>query len=780
MNPIESQILPMIPLRGLTLFPRVTLHFDVGRPRSVAALNAAMQADQLVFLTAQKDIRTEDPTEKDVYAVGVVAEIRQVLKLPDGNLRVLVEGKYRAKVLGSEEGKDFPLYRVAELPLKPRRAIDPDYVSALVRAARSMFEQYAENAPRLPKDVVLNVLAVEEPEELTECVAGYVQLRYDRKQAILEQSDPVRRLELLVTALENENEVLSLEHGILERVRENIDKNQREYFLREQMKVIADELGEGEDVLDEAAAYRKKLDALILPEDTRALFQREIDKLRKMPPMSHESTVIRNYLDWVFALPWNRETKDRIDIARAAKLLDRDHFGLEKVKERILELLAVRKLAPDVHGQIICLVGPPGTGKTSVARSIAQALGRKYVRASLGGVRDEADIRGHRRTYIGAMPGRIISAIKTAGTCNPLFLLDEVDKLGSDFHGDPSSALLEVLDPEQNSSFVDHYIEAPFDLSRVLFIATANTTETIPAPLLDRMEVIELSSYTREEKFQIARQYLLPRQRRANGLTGRNFVLQDETLYGLIDWYTREAGVRRLERVIASLCRKAAKKIVAGETTRCAISAEDLIPLLGPHRYKPETAGERDEVGVVTGLAWTQVGGETMPVEAAVLPGTGKLELTGSLGDVMKESAHAAISCIRARTGALSVDPDFYKNRDIHIHVPEGAVPKDGPSAGVTMATAVVSALTGRPVRRDVAMTGEITLRGRVLAIGGLREKTMAAYRCGIRTVVIPEANLPDLDEVAPVVKEHLTFVSASTLDDALRVALAEETSPEN
>ena len=762
----------MIPLRGLTMFPHITLHFDVGRPRSIAALNAAMQSDQLVFLTAQKDVRTEEPVRKDVYGIGVVAEIRQVLKLPEGNLRVLVEGRFRARTLRAEEGKDYPVYTVAEAPLRQRGSVDPDYVAALIRALHDQFELYCENAPRIPKDVMLNAAAAEEPEELTECITGYIQLRYDRKQVILEQSDPIRRMEQLVTMLENENDVLGIEHSILDRVRENIDKGQREYFLREQMKVIAEELGEGEDVLDEAASYKKKLDALTLPADTRTLFQREIDKLRKMPPMSHESTVIRNYLDCVLTLPWEKETKDRIDIDRAARLLDRDHYGLEKVKERILELLAVRKLAPDVHGQIICLVGPPGTGKTSIARSIAQAIGRKYVRASLGGVRDEADIRGHRRTYIGAMPGRIIAAIRTAGVRNPLFLLDELDKLGSDFHGDPSSALLEVLDPEQNSAFVDHYVEAPFDLSGVLFIATANTTETIPPALLDRMEVIELPSYTREEKFQIARQYLLPRQRKENGLNGRCFTVRDDALYGLIDWYTREAGVRRLERVIASLCRKAAKKIVAGETAHVTVAADDLIPLLGPHRCKPDTAGERDEVGVVTGLAWTQVGGETMPVEAAVLPGSGKLELTGSLGDVMKESAHAAISCIRARTEELGIDPDFYKNRDIHIHVPEGAVPKDGPSAGVTMATAVVSALTGRPVRRDVAMTGEITLRGRVLAIGGLREKTMAAYRCGIRTVVIPEENLPDLDEVAPVVKEHIAFVPAAKLDTVLDTAL--------
>lgn len=764
----------MIPLRGLTLFPRVTLHFDVGRPRSIAALNAAMQSDQFVFLTAQKDVRVEEPVQKDVYAIGVVAEIRQVLKLPDGNLRVLVEGKYRARALRSEEGENYPVYTVAEAPLRSRGSVDPEYTAALARAVRSLFERYCENAPRLPKDVALNVLAVEDPEELTEYVAGYVQLRYDRKQSVLEQSDPVRRMELLLTVLENENELLGMEHDILERVHDNIDKGQREYFLREQLRVITEELGDGEDVQSEAAAYQKQLDALTLPDDTRALFQREIGKLGKMPPMSHESTVIRNYLDCVLALPWNCTTKDRIDLERAEKILNRDHYGLEKVKERILEMLAVRKLAPDVRGQIICLVGPPGTGKTSVARSIAQAVGRKYVRASLGGVRDEADIRGHRRTYIGAMPGRILSAIKTVGTMNPLFLLDEVDKLGSDFHGDPSSALLEVLDPEQNSAFVDHYVEAPFDLSQVLFIATANTTETIPPALLDRMEVIELASYTREEKFQIARQYLLPKQRKQNGLNGRNLLVRDDALYGLIDWYTREAGVRRLERVIASLCRKAAKQIVSEETARVSVTADDLIPLLGPHKYKPETVSGKDEVGVVTGLAWTQVGGETMPVEAAILPGSGKLELTGSLGDVMKESAHAAISCIRARTAELGIDPDFYKNRDIHIHVPEGAVPKDGPSAGVTMATALVSALTGRAVRRDVAMTGEITLRGRVLAIGGLREKTMAAYRSGIRTVVIPEENLPDLDEVAPVVKEHVRFVSAAKLDVVLETALCE------
>ena len=767
--------LPLLPLRGLVLFPKVALHFDVGRKRSIAALHEAMENDQRIFLTAQRDIRVDEPVEKDVYAVGVVAEIRQLLKLPDGSIRVLVEGKYRAKIVEVNELEEYAACVVSAFPLRSVRQSEDTYLQALIRAVKTLFEDYSVSSPKMPKEMVLNVLASEDANELVEYVAGNIIMKIEQKQAILEQSDVVRRLEALVQILDSENEILHLEKEIYERVKEAIDKNQREYFLREQMRVISDELGEGEDVHDEAEGYRRRLAKLTLPEETRQRFEKEIQKLAKMPPMSQESVVIRNYLDWCLSLPWNNETQDRIDLAKAARVLDKDHYGLEKVKERILELLAVRKLAPDLRGQIICLVGPPGTGKTSVAKSIARAIGRKYVRVSLGGVKDEADIRGHRKTYIGSMPGRILAAMRQAGVRNPLFLLDEVDKLGADFRGDPSSALLEVLDAEQNAAFTDHYIEAPFDLSKVLFLCTANTTETIPPPLLDRMEVIHLSSYTREEKFYIAKKHLIPKQMRQHGLTAKTFRVADKAIYALIDHYTREAGVRRLERSVASLCRKAAKALVSEESQKVTVTADTITDFLGGHKYKTETLGNRDEVGLVNGLAWTQVGGEMLQIEVCILNGSGKIELTGSLGDVMKESARTAISCIRSRCEALRIDPGFYQSKDVHIHVPEGAVPKDGPSAGITMATAVISALTGRPVRHDVAMTGEITLRGRVLPIGGLKEKSMAAYRNGIRTVLIPADNLSDLEELSPAVRESLRFVPVERLEQVLEQALLPE-----
>ena len=572
--------------------------------------------------------------------------------------------------------------------------------------------------------------------------------------------------------MESENDILSLEKDIYDRVKESIDKNQREYYLREQMRVIQEELGESDNPVDEAQQYFEKIDQLALPDEAREKLYKEADRLMKLPSNSHEGGVIRGYLDTCLELPWNKSTKDKIDLQKAEKLLDKEHYGLQRVKERILEVLATRALAPDIKGQIICLVGPPGVGKTSIARSIAKAMGRKYVRISLGGVRDESDIRGHRKTYIGAMPGRIINAIKLAGSNNPLMLLDEVDKMGNDFRGDPSSAMLEVLDSEQNFAFRDHYIEIPFDLSEVFFIATANDLSTIPAPLLDRMDVIELPSYTREEKFQIAKRHLLAKQMKKHGLTAKTFRLADDAIYGLIDFYTRESGVRKLEREIGALCRKADREIVGKGASRVVITGASLYDYLGPKRFRPDEPAERDEIGLVNGLAWTSVGGEMLQVEVAVMEGSGKVELTGSLGDVMKESAKAAISYIRSRAQEYGIDPNFYKNKDIHIHLPEGAVPKDGPSAGVTLTTALVSALTGTPVRRDVAMTGEITLRGRVLAIGGLREKTMAAYRAGIKTVLIPKENLPDLYEVDPVVKEAIRFIPADHVETVLQTAL--------
>lgn len=769
---LQVETLPQLPLRGLVLYPQEILHFDVGRNRSLCALNQAMAQDQRIFLTAQKDVQTESPEETDLFSVGVVAKIKQVLKLPDGNVRVLVEGSYRAKRLAFRQLEEYDECSVCEYPLNPLPEEDPSYVTALMRTIKNLFEEYCDLSPKMPKELVLGVMAEENPNHLVEYIAGNIILKVEQKQALLEESDILRRLEALSQFLDGENEILSLERDIYDRVKESLDKNQREYFLREQMRVISAELGEGEDVIDEAQEYRKKLKNLTLSEETRTKLSKEIDKLAKMPPMSQETVVLRNYLDWCLELPWNHFTKEKIDIPKARKILDHDHYGLEKVKERVLEMLAVRKLAPSLHGQILCLVGPPGVGKTSIAKSVAKALGRNYVRVSLGGVKDEAEIRGHRRTYIGSMPGRIITALKQAGSQNPLFLLDEVDKLGNDFRGDPASALLEVLDGEQNGAFVDHYIEVPFDLSQVLFFATANTTESIPRPLLDRMELIELPSYTREEKFQIAKKHLLPKQMKEHGIAAKQFRMTDGALYSVIDYYTREAGVRRLERNLAAVLRKAAKYLVEDGKEKVSVNEKNLTDYLGVHKFKIEQPETKSQVGLVNGLAWTSVGGETLPIEICLMEGSGKLELTGSLGDVMKESARTAISCVRSRANSLGIAPDFYKNKDLHLHAPEGAVPKDGPSAGITMATAIVSALTDIPVRQDVAMTGEITLRGRVLPIGGLREKSMAAYRNGIKTVVIPADNLPDLEEVADVVKKSVRFVPAATLDEVLPVAL--------
>lgn len=769
---LQVETLPQLPLRGLVLYPQEILHFDVGRSRSLCALNRAMAQDQRIFLTAQKNVQTESPEETDLFSVGVVAKIKQVLKLPDGNVRVLVEGNYRAKRLASRQLEEYDECSVCEYPLRPLPEEDPSYVTALMRTIKNLFEEYCDLSPKMPKELVLGVMAEENPNHLVEYIAGNIILKVEQKQALLEESDILRRLETLSQFLDGENEILSLERDIYDRVKESLDKNQREYFLREQMRIISAELGEGEDVIDEAQEYRKKLKSLTLSEETRVKLSKEIDKLAKMPPMSQETVVLRNYLDWCLELPWNHFTKEKIDLPKARKILDHDHYGLEKVKERVLEMLAVKKLAPSLHGQILCLVGPPGVGKTSIAKSVARSLGRNYVRVSLGGVKDEAEIRGHRRTYIGSMPGRIITALKQAGSQNPLFLLDEVDKLGNDFRGDPASALLEVLDGEQNAAFVDHYIEVPFDLSQVLFLATANTTDTIPRPLLDRMELIELPSYTREEKFQIAKKYLLPKQMKEHGIAAKQFRMTDRALYSIIDYYTREAGVRRLERNLAAVLRKAAKCLVEDGKDKVSVNDKNLTDFLGVHKFKIEKPESQNQVGLVNGLAWTSVGGETLPIEICLMEGSGKLELTGSLGDVMKESARTAISCVRSRANSLGIAPDFYKNKDLHLHAPEGAVPKDGPSAGITMATAIVSALTDIPVRQDVAMTGEITLRGRVLPIGGLREKSMAAYRNGIKTVVIPADNLPDLEEVADVVKKSVRFVPAATLDEVLPVAL--------
>ena len=765
-------MLPMLALRGLVLFEGMILHFDVGRDKSKAALDVAMEGDQRIYLAAQKDLTIEDPDPEAIYAVGVVAKIRQILKLPGSDtVRVVVEGLYRASTVYMAHTTPYLQASVLSYPLIQADSADAVLQEAMRRTLKDYFEDYAGLNPRMPKELLGEIFACEDLARLSQLIAGNIMLSHVQKQAVLEESKVLGRVKLLTQMLANEVDVLEVEQHINEAVKESIDKNQREYYLREQLKAISNELGEG-DAFDELEAYRDKILSLKLAKEVEQKLTGEVDRLLKMPPNSHEGAVIRSYLDICLELPWNMSTKDKIDIAKAQKILDKEHYGLEKVKERILEILAVRRLAPDIKGQILCLAGPPGVGKTSVAKSVAKAMGRKYVRLSLGGVRDESDIRGHRRTYIGAMPGRIMNAMKLAGSKNPVVLLDEIDKMGNDFRGDPSSAMLEVLDSEQNTAFRDHYIEVPFDLSDVLFITTANDLGMVPAPLLDRMEVITLSSYTREEKFQIAKKHLAPKQLKRHGLTGRTLRIADEALYALCDFYTREAGVRTLERTIGTLCRKAAKKLVAGECTRVSITARNLEDFLGAKKYKTDTLRKADEVGVATGLAWTSVGGETMPVEVSVLKGAGKVQLTGSLGDVMKESATAAITYIRSIAERYGIPEDFYSTRDIHIHVPEGAVPKDGPSAGITMATALVSALSGTAVRRDLAMTGEITLRGRVLPIGGLREKTMAAYRLGVKTVVIPAENEPDLTEVEPIVKEHLQFILADRMETVLDAAL--------
>lgn len=768
--------IPLLAMRGMVLFPQMVLHFDVGREKSIFALNEAMNNDRMLFLAAQTDIRDEDPDGEQIYRVGVVAEIKQIIKSRD-HLRVLVEGHYRARLVEIVEDEPYFEAIVEEYPAKSHKSVAKTMLDALMRTVKDLFEEYSMMTPRMTKELVFSASAAEDPMFLAEYIAANMPISTEDKQAVLEESSVVRRLKLLIRILEEENDILSLEQDIHEKVRGQIDQNQREYYLREQMKAISSELGDGESSQEETYEYHVKIDALGLDDESAEKLHKEADRLLKMPFNSHEAGVIKTYLDTCLELPWHTYTKDKINIAAAGKQLDRDHYGMEKVKERILEMLAVRALAPDIKGQIICLAGPPGVGKTSIAKSIAKAMGRTYVRMSLGGVRDESDIRGHRKTYVGAMPGRIIASMRQAKTANPLFLLDEVDKLGSDFRGDPSSALLEVLDSEQNFAFRDHYIELPFDLSQVLFIATANDLSTVPRPLLDRMEVITLTSYTREEKFRIAKKYLVPKQMKKHGLTPKTARFADSALYALIDFYTRESGVRGLEREIASLCRKAAKEIVARENTDAArekviFNRDNITGYLGAHKFKQDVLSKIDEVGLVNGLAWTSVGGEMLEVEVAILEGTGKTVLTGSLGDVMKESAHAAISYIRSCCDKYGIDKDFHKNKDIHIHVPEGAVPKDGPSAGVTICTALVSALSGIAVRHDVAMTGEISLRGRVLPIGGLKEKTMAAFRHGIRTVIIPDDNLSDLEEVDDVVKEAIRFVPAKQIKTVLDTAL--------
>lgn len=763
--------LPVLPLRGLTAFPEMLIHFDVGRVMSVKALEAAMKDGQTIFLTAQKDLKTDVPEVSGLYEVGTVCRIKQILRMPGDNVRVLVEGQTRARAQEFIEMGDHCMYARVELLEDQESGATARREQALVRTVQDRFEQYADLAPRMSNDVVMAVAEGGRPGYLADFIAQNINLEFDVKQEILEELNVIRRLTMVIRLLSDETEILRIENDIQDQLKTQLDKNQREYYLREQIKVIQTELGE-QDTVAECAEYRDRIDALMLSEEAVDRLNKEVDRLEKMSSMSAEAGVIRTYLETVLELPWNTLTKDKTDLVRAKKVLDREHYGLEKVKERMLEFLAVRVLAPDVKGQVLCLVGPPGVGKTSIARSVAEAMGRKYARISLGGVRDEADIRGHRKTYVGSMPGRIMAGLRQAGSRNPLLLLDEIDKMGNDFRGDPASAMLEVLDTEQNVAFRDHYIELPFDLSSVLFVTTANDLSTVPRPLLDRMEIIELSSYTEEEKAQIAKRHLLPKQLKKHGLHKTNLVISDAVLREVIEGYTREAGVRKLEQVLAKLCRKTAKSIADGGAKRLTVTSKNLEELLGVKRYKKDVFGKRDEVGIVNGLAWTSVGGEMLQVEVAAVQGSGKIEITGNLGNVMQESAKAAVTFVRSRAKQLDIDPMFYKNVDLHIHFPEAAIPKDGPSAGVTMATAIISALTGAPVRHDVAMTGEVTLRGRVLPIGGLKEKTMAAFRAGMHTVIIPSENKPDLNEIEPIVRENLKFIPAEHMDLVMETAL--------
>ena len=772
--------LPTIALRGLVVFPNNLVHFEVGREKSIAAVEWAMANNSNVFLVAQKSMDTTEPQQADLFSYGVVAEVKQVLRVSGDLVKVLVEGKYRAKLSALDASGDFLLSEVRPAPVRAGKADDAVETEALLRALKAGFDEYLGMNPRLGKDVVFAIVSSDDPAFLSEYMPANLLFRYEDKQAVMDEGTLNGRLKKLIEMLRRECQVMKIEKEIAEKVNESMDKNQRDYYLHEQLHIISDELGEGDDTHAEADEYRRRITELHLAEDSEKKLLKEVDRLAKMQGSNQEATVIRTYLDTCLDLPWNTFTVDDLDISRAQQILDRDHYGLKKVKDRILETLAVRKLAPDVKAQIICLVGPPGVGKTSIARSIAESMGRKYVRISLGGVRDEAEIRGHRRTYIGAMPGKIITAMISAKSANPLMLLDEIDKLAGDFRGDPAAALLEALDPEQNSTFNDHFIDIPFDLSHVLFITTANDLGSIPGPLRDRMDVIELPSYTRVEKYNIARKHLLPKQLKACGLTGK-VTLSQSALYGIIDGYTREAGVRNLERTITSVLRKCARKIAAGEVESVSVTGTMLEQLLGPRFVKPDFLNRTNAVGIANGLAWTSVGGETLPIEVQVMDnGSGKITVTGSLGDVMKESAQLAVTWVRVHAAEYGIDPEKLKKCDLHIHAPEGAVPKDGPSAGVTLTTALVSCLSGIPVRGDVAMTGEITLHGNVLPIGGLREKSMAAYREGMKTVLIPKDNEPDLYEVDDEVKKNLTFLPMQSLTQVLNAALLKPNAAKN
>lgn len=768
-----TSIMPVLPLRGLVIFPGMLIHFDVAREKSVNALYSAMGSDQHIFVVAQKDPAIDAPLKDDVFETGVVAKIVQLVKQPENMVRVVIEGQYRAEI--KEYNADGEFISAIVEPVKYIKDKTTVMNLALVRSVRNVFEEYLKYMPKMPSDILYKSQNAKNADDFSDFIAANIQAGFESKQRILATKDVTERLEFILDFLTNEVYLLKIERELTDKARAKIDESQKEYMLREQLQIIKSELGEDEPD-DEIREYEEKIKELKLPEEVETTLLKECAKLDKTPFMSQEATVIRTYLDTCLELPWNVYSEDDIDLKRVAESLDKNHYGLKKVKERFLEYLAVKKNAPDMKGQIICLLGPPGVGKTSIAKSVAEAIGKKYARVALGGVRDEAEIRGHRRTYVGSMPGRIINAMKQAGTMNPLIVLDEIDKLASDYKGDPTSALLEVLDSEQNNTFTDHYIDLPFDLSDVMFVTTANDYSTIPAPLRDRMEVIELQSYTLVEKINIAKKHLIPKQLKNCGLNAKDFKFTPKAVEMIINNYTKEAGVRNLERTIASVMRKSVYKKLTEDIEKITISNKDLEELLGPAKYSDSEKSNKDEVGYVNGLAWTSVGGELLPIEIAVMQGAGKIELTGSLGDVMKESAKTAVTCIRSHADELNIDPMFYSTKDIHIHAPEGAVPKDGPSAGITMATALYSALSNKKVRHDVAMTGEITLRGKVLPIGGLNEKSMAAYKNGVKTVIIPKENSRDLAEIDEEVKNNVTFIPVSDIKEVLKIAVLDKT----
>lgn len=766
----ENKVIPLLPLRGMLVFPGMIINLDVGRDRSIKAVESAMAIDRKILLVTQREAGTIEPSESDLFTYGVIAEIKQLLKLPNGALRILVEGLSRAKIESVRDNKD--IYFEAEVQEIASVIDDSNEVEALKRMLIETFEQWILASKKITSEVLLTFKDQPDPGRIADMIAGYLTIGVDEKESVLEAINVKDRMNLLYSYLCKELEIANIEKNISQQVRKQIEQNQREYYLREQMKAINKELGEGDERQAEVDEYKRAMAELDMPEEVVEKIKKELDRLYKMPPMMAESAVIRSYLDALLSLPWNKFTEDNFDLKLAKKVLNADHYGLEKVKKRILEYLAVRALTKQIKGPILCLVGPPGVGKTSLARSIAKAINRKFTRISLGGVRDEAEIRGHRRTYIGAMPGRIIHGMQTCGCSNPVFLLDEVDKMNADFRGDPASALLEVLDPEQNSNFSDHYIEFPFDLSNVFWIVTANTVETIPPALLDRMEVIQLASYTDDEKVKIAELHLIPKERELHGLTEKTISFTQEAIYRTIRDYTREAGVRNLERKIAAICRKAAHRLVTEKTKRVLVNAKTLHNFLGPIIFLESDLTAKSEIGICTGLAWTSIGGELLKVEVAATAGKGGLLLTGQLGDVMKESAQAGYTYIRSRAKELGLDEKFYENTDVHIHLPEGAIPKDGPSAGITMVTAMVSALTGKHVKAGLAMTGEITLSGRVLPVGGIKEKMLAANRYGVKTIILPKLNIQDLEELPKNVRNAINFIPVDHMDEVLKLAL--------